>query len=106
MSELFKGTVDKSSVFNRAPNLENLEKEKNKIVAPPGGNLKDPDASSPDDSFMNAMAAAQAAQEAGTSGDPFIDAVQSGDIDLSNLDYQYSGGDPFKILHFKFSVID
>ena len=22
------------------------------------------------------------------------------------LDYQYSGGDPYKILHFKFSVID
>ena len=93
MADLFTGTVDKSSIFNRAPNTENLEKEKDKIVAPPGGNLKDPDASSPDDSFMQAMEAAQTAQEEGTSGDPFIDAIDAGDIDLSNLDYQMSGKD-------------
>ena len=93
MADLFTGTVDKSSVFNRAPSTENLKKEKDKIVAPPGGNLKDPDASSPDDSFMQAMEAAQEAQEAGMSGDPFIDAIDAGNIDLSNLDYQMSGKD-------------
>ena len=93
MSELFTGTVDKSSVFNRAPNTEELKKEKDKIVAPATGNLKDPDASSPDDSFMQAMEAAQEAQEAGMSGDPFIDAIDAGNIDLSNLDYQMSGKD-------------
>ena len=96
MSELFKGTTDRGSFFDRAPDA-NVEKvEEKKIVAPATGNLKDPNASSPEDSFLQAMEAAKQAGETietTEEKDPFIAAIDSGEIDLANLDYQFSAKD-------------
>jgi len=99
MAETIKGNVDRSSVFALSPDTIDKEKDKNKIVAPATGKLTDPKAESPEDSFIQAMEAAEGTEGQTISGkgpaseDNFINAIDSGDIDLSNLDYQYSGKD-------------
>ena len=97
MAETIKGNVNRSSVFALSP--DTIDKEKDKIVAPATGKLQDPKAESPEDSFIQAMEAAKGTEEQTITGkgpvseDSFINAIDSGDIDLSNLDYQYSGKD-------------
>mgnify|MGYP003652176167 CR=1 FL=1 len=97
MAEIIKGNVNRSSVFALSP--DTIDKEKDKIVAPATGKLQDPKAESPEDSFIQAMEAAKGTEGQTITGkgpaseDSFINAIDSGDIDLSNLDYQYSGKD-------------
>jgi len=99
MVDTITGNVSRSSYFSLSPDTINTEKDKNKIVAPATGNLKDPNADSPEDSFIQALDAARETEGQTISGkgpaseDSFINAIDSGAIDLDNLDYQYSGKD-------------
>ena len=95
MVDSITGNVSRSSLFAQSP--ATVDDEKKKIVAPPTG-IK-PAGTTPEDSFIRAMEAAEAGKDVTVTGkgpahkDPFISAIDSGAIDLDELDHQYSGKD-------------
>ncbi len=95
MVDSITGTQSRLSLFAQSP--ATLDDEKKKIVAPPTG-IKPTD-TTPEDSFIRAMEAAEAGKDVTVTGkgpaheDSFINAIDSGAIDLDELDYQYSGKD-------------
>jgi hypothetical protein len=95
MVDSITGNVSRSSLFAQSP--ATVDDEKKKIVAPATG-IK-PAGTTPEDSFIRAMEAAEAGKDVTVTGkgpahkDPFISAIDSGAIDLDELDHQYSGKD-------------
>ena len=101
MASITKGDISRMSILSPGIPDRYVSKEDDdkKIKAPATGSLQIASDMSNLDAFIEAQEAAQESSESVITGkgpskvDEFLNAVDDGSIDLSNLDYQVSAGD-------------
>ena len=96
---IITGDVDRTRTIpgvNFPAEVVNKEEDKDKISVPTGRVVtEEQKETTPDDMFLSTMEKIKTQEEktGDTKGDVFLDLIDSGEIDLRNLDFQYTAKD-------------